>query len=50
MKSVLAAGTGSLQKLRADEAELSSIVAGEQGRWVELNQQLEALDQAFRRQ
>ena len=49
LKMLLASGTGSLQKLRADEAELASIVAGEQGRWVEINQQLEALDQAFRR-
>jgi chromosome segregation ATPase len=49
MKIVLAGGIGSLQKLRADEAELANVVAGEQGRWVEINQQLEALDQAFRR-
>jgi chromosome segregation ATPase len=49
MKIVLAGGIGSLQKLRADEAELANLVAGEQGRWVEINQQLEALDQAFRR-
>jgi chromosome segregation ATPase len=50
LKYVLAAGAGGLQKRRADEAELASLVAGEQGRWVEINQQLEALDQSFRRQ
>jgi hypothetical protein len=49
MRRLLSGGLGNLQKLRADEVELANVVAAEQGRWVEINQQLEALDQTLRR-
>ena len=50
LKAILAAGTSGLQRLRSEETELAGIVSTEQGRWTDLNQQLEALDQTLRRQ
>jgi len=49
LKVIVAAGSASLQKLRLDENELSAAVAVEQGRWSDLNQQLDAIDQTLRR-
>jgi chromosome segregation ATPase len=48
LKAILAAGTGGLQKLRSDETELAGVVAAEQSRWADLNQQLDALDRTLR--
>jgi hypothetical protein len=50
LKTILSAGMGGLQRLRSEEAELAGVVSTEQGRWTELNQQLDALDQTLRRQ
>ena len=36
-----------VQRLRAEEAEVAQLVAVEQNRWTEINQQLEALEQAL---
>jgi predicted nucleic acid-binding Zn-ribbon protein len=49
MRRNLAAGRSSLQKLQLDENELSATVSAEQGRWSDLNQQLDAIDQTLRR-
>jgi hypothetical protein len=49
LKGILSAGTGNLQRLRLEETELSGAVAAEQGRWTDLNQQLDAIDQSLRR-
>ena len=49
LKALQSAGTPALQKLRTDEAELASLVSGEQGRWSELNQQLDAIDRTLQR-
>src|SRR5687768_4736768 len=48
MRRTLAAGRINLQKLRLDENELSGALAVEQGRWSDLNQQLDAIDQTLR--
>lgn len=39
-----------VQRLRAEEADVAQLVATEQGRWTEINQQLEALERALARQ
>jgi DNA repair exonuclease SbcCD ATPase subunit len=49
MKGGLAAGRRNLQNLQLEENELSAAVSAEQGRWSDLNQQLDALDQTLRR-
>jgi len=49
LKAILVAGTSGLQRLRSEEAELAGLVSTEQGRWTDLNQQLEVLDQTLRR-
>jgi predicted nucleic acid-binding Zn-ribbon protein len=49
MRRNLSSGRDKLQKLRLDENELSAAVAAEQGRWSDLNQQLDAIDQTLRR-
>ena len=50
LKSLLGAGLEGLTRMRAEEAELAGVVAAEQGRWVALNEQLDALDRALRGQ
>ena len=49
LKGTIAAGRESLSRLRVEESELAGTVAAEQGRWTDLNQQLDAIDQALRR-
>ena len=49
MKGGVAASRNSLSGLRLEESELSVAVAAEEGRWSDLNQQLDAIDQTLRR-
>lgn len=49
LRRIVTDGRSNLLKLRADENELSGAVAVEQGRWSDLNQQLDAIDQTLRR-
>jgi chromosome segregation ATPase len=49
LKKILSSGVAGLQKMRSEEAELAGIVATEQGRWTEINGQLDAIDQTLRR-
>jgi predicted nuclease with TOPRIM domain len=45
----VARGTLDLQRLQGEEATLSQDLSAEQGRWSELNQRLEELEQALTR-
>lgn len=49
MKKHVARSMGEVQRLQAEEADAASQVAGEQARWVEINQRLEELDRALTR-
>jgi cell division protein FtsB len=49
MKGGIAVGRNSLSRLRVEESELSGTVAAEEGRWSDLNQQLDTIDQTLRR-
>jgi hypothetical protein len=48
LKQIVAAENSALQKMRADEAEISGLVSSEQGRWNAINQELDSLDRALR--
>jgi seryl-tRNA synthetase len=49
LKQTVAAENTTLQRTRAEEAELAGLVGAEQGRWTAINQELDSLDQALRR-
>jgi len=49
VKTAVARGTLHLQRLQGEEATLSQDISAEQGRWSELNQRLEELEQALTR-
>jgi seryl-tRNA synthetase len=49
LKQAVSGGSTTLQRTRAEEAELAGLVAPEQGRWTNINQELDSLDQALRR-
>jgi hypothetical protein len=49
MKQRIPLMQGDVQRLRAEEAEVAQLVATEQNRWTEINQQLEALERALAR-
>jgi predicted nucleic acid-binding Zn-ribbon protein len=49
LKIRLSTASASLSKVRADEAELAAQVSAEQGRWSDLNQQLDAIDRTLQR-
>lgn len=46
-KRKLAEMQGDVQRLRIEEADVAQLVAVEQNRWTEINQQLEALERAL---
>jgi hypothetical protein len=50
LKMTVSSASAALLKMRSDEAELAGLVSGEQGRWNVINQELDALDEALRRQ
>jgi chromosome segregation ATPase len=47
IKAMLDRTAAEIQRLRAEEASLAQAVATEQGRWVDINAQLEALEQTL---
>ena len=49
LKAAIARGTLDLQRLQGEEATLSQEISAEQGRWSEINQRLEELEQALTR-
>jgi chromosome segregation ATPase len=49
LKQSLARKHADIQRLQADEGDTATQVAGEQARWVEINQRLEELDRALTR-
>ena len=46
-KTLLARANLEVQRLQNDEASLAQDISGEQGRWTELNQRLEALERSL---
>ena len=48
-EGVLASASSEVQRLRADEADMASLVSAEQGRWISINDQLEDLDRTLQR-
>jgi hypothetical protein len=49
LKLMIARDSAELQRLAAEETELSGVIAVEQRRWTDINSQLEDLDRALRR-
>jgi len=47
IKAMLDRTTAEIQRLRAEEASLAQAVATEQGRWIDINAQLEALERSL---
>jgi chromosome segregation ATPase len=49
LKMIVDSESRDTQRLRAEEAELANSVAGEQARWMDINQRLEDLERALTR-